>query len=282
MLIAIVVIGVSRMSQMNADIGDVIDGPAARQSRSLRVQVEVNEVIRLEKNMVISRDPAQIRQFEQDSVAKIATTTDLIRDAVDKAPDPAKPRWAAAAAEWEEFRQINSNVRTLALAGKGEEAGLQSISRSRAVVKKLYAVLDDIVATNTTLMNGAKATTAASYESARTTLVGVAIAAILIAIGSAVWVSLIVSRGLKQLGIALDTVAGGDLTQTIEVRINDEIKDLVETTNSMIERLRVVVGDASSAADNVAAGSQQLSASSEQVSQGATEQAAAAEEASAS
>ena len=282
MLVAVVAIGVSRMSQMNADIGDVIDGPAARQARSLRVQVEVNEVIRMEKNMAISRDPAQIRQFEQDSVAKIATTTDLIRDALAKAPDDAKPRWADVAAGWEEFKQINQNVRTLALAGKGEEAGLQSISRSREVVKKLYAGLDDIVATNTALMNGAKTTTTASYESARTTLVGVAIAAILIAIGGAVWVSVIVSRGLRQLGVALNTVAGGDLTQTIEVHSNDEIKDLVETTNSMVERLRGVVGDASRAADNVAAGSQQLSASSEQVSQGATEQAAAAEEASAS
>ena len=282
MLITIVVIGVSRMSQMNADIGEVIDGPAARQARSLRVQVEVNEVIRLEKNMVISRDPVQIRQFEQESAAKIASTTDLIRDALEKAPDSAKSRWAAAATEWDDFRQINQNVRTLALAGKGEEAGLQSISRSREVVKKLYSVLDDIVETNTKLMNGAKTTTAASYESARTMLVGVAIVAVLIAIGSAVWVSLIVSRGLKQLAVALDTVAGGDLTQTIEVRSNDEIKDLVETTNVMIERLRGVVTDTAGAADNVAAGSQQLSASSEQVSQGATEQAAAAEEASAS
>jgi methyl-accepting chemotaxis protein len=50
----------------------------------------------------------------------------------------------------------------------------------------------------------------------------------------------------------------------------------------MVERLRGVVADAISAAENVSSGSQELSASSEQVSQGATEQAASAEEASAS
>jgi methyl-accepting chemotaxis protein len=50
----------------------------------------------------------------------------------------------------------------------------------------------------------------------------------------------------------------------------------------MIERLRGVVADALSAADNVSSGSQELSSSSEQVSQGASEQAASAEEASAS
>ena len=282
MLLAVVTIGVTRMSQMNADIVDVIDGPAARQARSLRVQVEVNEIIRLEKNMALATDPALLRQWEQDSTTKINSTTELIRDALNKAPSEAKPSWATTAGLWDDFKQVNQEVRALALAGKRDEAGVASINRSRETVKKLYAGLDDIVSTNTALMNDAKTLTTASFESARTMLLGVAIAAILIAIGGAVWVSLIVSRGLKQLALALDTVAGGDLTQDLVANSNDEIKDLIGTTNNMIERLRMVVGDASGAADNVAAGSQQLSASSEQVSQGATEQAAAAEEASAS
>jgi methyl-accepting chemotaxis protein len=77
-------------------------------------------------------------------------------------------------------------------------------------------------------------------------------------------------------------VAEGDLTRTVEVKSRDEIGELLGLVNSMIERLRGVVGDANVAAENVSAGSQELSASSEQVSQGATEQAAAAEQASAS
>ncbi|WP_294328792.1 methyl-accepting chemotaxis protein [uncultured Sphingomonas sp.] len=282
MLIAIVAIGVSQMSHMNTDIVDVIDGPAKRQARSLRVQVEVNEIIRLEKNMALSKDPAQVREFDQESLSKIAATSDLIRQAVENASATAKPRWTEVSVAWEKVKQINQNVRTLALAGKGDDAGLLSLSQSRDAVKNMYGSLDEIVSINDGLMTEAKTKTAASYEDARTMLVSVAIAAILIAVGSAVWVSLIVSRGLKQLGSALTQVAGGDLTQTITVRSNDEIKDLVDTTNSMIERLRSVVGNSSLAADSVAGGSQQLSASSEQVSQGATEQAAAAEEASAS
>jgi methyl-accepting chemotaxis protein len=159
------------------------------------------------------------------------------------------------------------------------------------------------------------------YATSRTTLVTAGIIAFVIAILGAIWISLTVSRGLKRVSVALDAVAIGDLDQEVTVKTNDEIKDLVDTVNrmtgalrksatladtiangdltvhhtpasdkdklghalvAMVERLRNVVGDASGAADNVAAGSQQLSASSEQVSQGATEQAAAAEEASAS
>ena len=67
-----------------------------------------------------------------------------------------------------------------------------------------------------------------------------------------------------------------------EITNRDEIGELLGNVNTMIERLRGVVADALSAADNVSSGSQELSSSSEQVSQGATEQAASAEEASAS
>ncbi|MGR6327728.1 CHASE3 domain-containing protein [Sphingomonas sp. XXL09] len=77
-----------------------------------------------------------------------------------------------------------------------------------------------------------------------------------------------------------ESIAGGDLT--IDHRPLSDKDRLGRALATMVERLRGVVGEATTAAQNVAAGSQQLSASSEQVSQGATEQAAAAEEASAS
>ncbi|MEW2848987.1 hypothetical protein AB1A86_16525, partial [Stenotrophomonas maltophilia] len=75
-----------------------------------------------------------------------------------------------------------------------------------------------------------------------------------------------------------DTIAAGDLT--VQHQPLSEKDVLGHALVAMVERLRGVVGDATQAAHNVAAGSQQLSSSSEQVSQGATEQAAAAEEAS--
>jgi methyl-accepting chemotaxis protein len=81
---------------------------------------------------------------------------------------------------------------------------------------------------------------------------------------------------------AVQNVAEGDLTRYATINSKDEIGDLLTYVNTMIERLRGVVGDALAASDNVSSGSQELSASAEQLSQGATEQASAAEEASAS
>jgi methyl-accepting chemotaxis protein len=77
-----------------------------------------------------------------------------------------------------------------------------------------------------------------------------------------------------------DEIAQGDLT--VQPKPLSDKDTLGLSLQSMVERLRGVVADALSAADNVSSGSQELSSTSEQMSQGATEQAAAAEQASAS
>jgi methyl-accepting chemotaxis protein len=126
--------------------------------------------------------------------------------------------------------------------------------------------------------------TAGSEEAAfaKTLLIGILIASLFIAVASALWIALNISRGLgRAVGLA-DAVAIGDLSQKIDISSNDEIGDLIKSLNTTVEKLRSVVSEAMTAAQNVSAGSQELSASAEQLSQGATEQASSAEEASSS
>jgi methyl-accepting chemotaxis protein len=174
---------------------------------------------------------------------------------------------------------------------------------------------------NTSLMQEDVAASEASFEHIlRLTIVGLVIM-LVVGISMALWISLIISRGLKSAVDLSEAVALGDLDKTITLRSNDEISDLIASFNvmtrnlrgiaekageiaqgdltveiqplsdrdklgialeTMINRLRGVVAEALSAAEQVAAGSQQLSATAEQMAQGATEQAAAAEEASSS
>ncbi|SFP80471.1 methyl-accepting chemotaxis sensory transducer [Bradyrhizobium sp. Ghvi] len=111
------------------------------------------------------------------------------------------------------------------------------------------------------------------------TLIGISLA---VAVAAALWISISISRALgRAVGLA-GAVAGGDLNQTINVISNDEVGDLVKSLNAMVGKLRQIVAEALTAAQNVSAGSQELSASAEQLSQGATEQASSAEEASSS
>ncbi len=152
-------------------------------------------------------------------------------------------------------------------------------------------------------------------------LISLILASLVIAIAAAVWMALNISRSLSSAVGLADAVAIGDLSQKIDSSSNDEIGDLIKSLNAMtvnlnqtaavaneiaqgnltveakplsdkdtlglalermIEKLRQIVSEALTAAQNVSAGSQELSASAEQLSQGATEQASSAEEASSS
>ena len=259
-------------------------------------------------------------------------------------------RWQGAFAKIADLSQLNSDAKALAL----------SNSESRQAFTTLEQKLDDLVRLNSRLMADAENDAEQTYAKLRTNLLILVAICLIVAVGAAFYIATSISRGLaKAVGLA-NSVALGDLNQSVEVSTNDEIKDLVVALNNMtanlratsaiadeialgnlevqvrklsdkdtlgtaldsmvtnlrattavaeeiaqgnltvqtkrrsdkdtlgialetmLERLRSVVSDATSAADNVAAGSQQLSAASEELSQGSTEQASAAEEASAS
>ncbi|MDX9753425.1 MAG: methyl-accepting chemotaxis protein, partial [bacterium] len=85
-----------------------------------------------------------------------------------------------------------------------------------------------------------------------------------------------------QMGVKFaECVAGGDLTQTIDLDQKDEIGILANSLNAMSENLHTVMNQIQQSAEQVAASSEELSASSQNMANSATEQAANLEETSA-
>jgi len=321
LLLAVVGVGVMKMSALNTAITDVIAGPSKRLEIALSVNERMNKTLRFEKNMALTEDLGLTQKFDAEVLKSRNETRELIATGLAIASVDGKPRWTQIQTLFDQYVPINDQIRTLALANKNAEAGRLSVTKSREIATQISSQIDQIVSIAKDAMKQADADTNAQYANARTVLFATAALALLVAVGGALWISRLVSQGLGKVSAAIDAVAIGDLSQDVAVTSNDEIKDLVDTVNrmtanlresaqladtiaggdltvqhqplsdkdvlghalvSMVERLRGVVGDATQAAQNVAAGSQQLSSSSEQVSQGATEQAAAAEEASAS
>ena len=158
------------------------------------------------------------------------------------------------------------------------------------------------------------------FETGRTLLVSIGIAAVFIAGGFATYMSVSISRGLARAVKVARKVAVGDADVEIGKIPRDEIGDLLGAMDEMntalahmadvadkiakgelqvsarrrseadrlgisleqmIDKLRDVMGGAAVSAAGVADGSQAMSATADQLSQGSTQQAAAAEEASA-
>jgi methyl-accepting chemotaxis protein len=164
------------------------------------------------------------------------------------------------------------NIKALAItSGEGRKAAVETIDSFDEYVKYTNKRMAEIG-------------TAGGEEAAfaKALLLGIIAASLLIAIASATWIAVNISRGLSRAVGLADAVATGDLTRTLKATSNDEVGDLIASLNNTVERLRAVVTDTLTASQNMSAGSQELSSSAEELSQGATEQASASEEASAS
>ena len=297
---------------------EVVEGAVVRLDKMHQLNSYALMVVRAQKNVVLARTPEEMqRQIEAGDEAR-AKYQEIFDDMHGSASEATRALWADIKAKTEAFDRTDDKVRALAAAGDTAAAAAYSGGEGREAAVALTEKLYEGVQLNRDRADAAQADADKDYQNTRTLLITLSILAIALAVSAALWIALGIRAGLNRLA---DAVAIGDLDERVEIKSNDEIKDLVNAFNrltdnlkttatmadeiangdltvqpkplsdkdtlglslqSMVERLRGVVGDALSAADNVSSGSQELSATSEQMSQGATEQAAAAEQASAS
>ncbi len=276
-------VAINGLGALRNSVDELVDGAAQEVSLSDKLGINLLALVRVEKNMILADSPAQVEEFDtqlqklrQDGVA-------LQKRLAAVAHDEAQQKLSAFQATWEQWLPVQDKIRTLMASADGrEQAEAISEGEGRNMVKQGETQLEEISALSDAFMNQSKKDAEEDYEQNRMLLVTAVIASLLIAIGSGVWLSTIIGRGLSRAGSLAQAVANGDLTTTIDKVPNDEIGDLIGHVNRMVEQLRIVVAEALSASDNVSAGSQELSSSAEELSQGATEQASAAEEASSS
>ncbi len=282
LLLVVVGVASTRLGVLNQATTDVIRGPAQRLELAQTIDAKLGFVIRQEKNLAMSSDDVQMRKFDADLMKARGELQQLIVKGVTGATEQGRPLWTQLESKFDEFVPVNDQVRNFGLSNKNAEAAALSMGKSRELALSINQIVTQLVTLSKQQMNTAEDETTTVYNGANTALYSVAGVALLIAVAAAWWISRTVSSGLARVSSAITAVAEGDLNQRVQVTSNDEIKDLVETVNGMVDRLRGVIADATVASTNVSSGSQELSSSAEQVSQGATEQAAAAEQASAS
>lgn len=93
-----------------------------------------------------------------------------------------------------------------------------------------------------------------------------------------VFVSQSIRRPLKETINAINTLATGDLTQTIKASRNDELGDLMNTLNQMSNKLVSIVSNVKNSAESVSQASTQIERGNTALSQRAQEQASSLEE----
>jgi methyl-accepting chemotaxis protein len=314
-------LGISSLASLNTSMENLLKGPVERNQMIGDMEVDLLQILRAEKNLILADAAADTAAYDAELIKYRAKFADGLQKYESVASAEGKKRIAPIHTPWQQLIVLQDKIRELARVNNDAEAKALSQVQGRKLIGEVNKPLDEVTELNQRLMAQAKEEARHEYERAFQIMIGATVAILLIAAAAGIWISLNISRGLGRAGALADAVAVGDLEQTITVSSNDEIRDLVDalvrmTTNlratatiadsiangdlcvdvqplsdkdilgislkSMVEKLRVVVSDALSAAENVSSGSQELSAGAEELSSGATEQAAAAEQASSS
>ncbi len=253
---------------------------AKRMEKAAEIEKEILIQLRAEKNAVLGPEQ-EVEQYAAEAVHSRETSLKTKDEVYALASEEGKRLLDGFAAAYSRMIAFQDETFKFARTDK-PKATERTMNESRKLVADALDAMSTYVKNTKTQMAEQVVQANAEGHQAQLillTIVGVSLA---IAIAAALWISLSISRALGRAVDLASGVARGDLSKTIPSASNDEIGDLVRSLNGMVERLRQVVSEALTAAQNVSAGSQELSASAEQLSQGATEQASSAEEASSS
>ncbi|MFN8548710.1 MAG: methyl-accepting chemotaxis protein [Candidatus Eisenbacteria bacterium] len=180
----------------------------------------------------------------------------------------------AGLSNWE-----TQNAQALRLEASGQEQAALSLFRDNA--KNATAVrenFDQLLQMKADRGKQAMAEATATYKQARTLVIG------LILLGAAMSVLLgwmiarLIVDPLAQGVRLMESVAGGDFTQRLDLDTQDEVGRLAVAMNSSVDAMRSALTEVRDTADSVASAADQLAAASQSISSGAQEQASSLEE----
>ena len=293
---------------------------AGRMEKAAELKEGVLLLVRAEKNSILAASDAEHEKFVADFTRNrdtLVKTRDEIHAAASESGKKLVEQFSTSFAKLTAYQE-----ETIRLARSDKPKALErSMGDGRKHVADAIDAASAYISNTRKNMADQAEQAKQDGDRAELLLLSLIVASLVIAVIAATWIAVNISKALSQAVGLADAVAIGDLSRQIKSSSNDEIGDLTKSLNAMtvnlkataalaneialgnltveakplsdkdtlglalqrmVEKLRQIVAEALTAAQNVSAGSQELSASAEQLSQGATEQASSAEEASSS
>jgi methyl-accepting chemotaxis protein len=242
-------LGISNLAALNARLDTVLQGPAQRMAESLRLSAELVEIVRAERDVLLSNGKvpadsaeAELARLRPDFLGRI--------DALEaSAVTEYKPIWIATRTSFQQYAAIQDRIIDAVHHDTRAQAVELSMGPAKEALLGARASLQQAVDINQKRFNDAQAAAAHEYETARLMLIVVVLISTLIAAMTGAWIMLGISRGLGRATDLANAVALGDLNHDVSVSSDDEIKDMIVALNRMTAALRGTVKIADAIAD---------------------------------
>ncbi|ANM12178.1 MULTISPECIES: HAMP domain-containing methyl-accepting chemotaxis protein [unclassified Rhizobium] len=250
LLIGIAAYGSVSLGTLNEASGAMIDGSVRRLELALNANIAEVDAIRAQKNALLSTDPEAAAGFYKEADQKLQAMFDAVDAGLAIALPEGKPHWEKLRTIGGKFREKSAELQQLD--ARGDKSG--ALALSLGDLRTMTDEMGEAIAALTEIQRkGMQATDHANTELYNSTKLILTIAsgiAALVALGAALWITLGINNGLRKITTVANAVARGDLNQKVDVRTNDEIKDLINTVNTMTANLRATAA----LADQIATG----------------------------
>ncbi|HBF31707.1 methyl-accepting chemotaxis protein [Rhizobium sp.] len=231
--------GISSLNSLNDAISNMIAGPAERLRAAQELSRIQLRIARSEMNMATAETLAQAEKSMVNSDGHRKNFQEILTTLLSTATtEKGRADWAEVARLADAMFKIDDEVRALVRAGKQEDAIKKARTDGRQVMDKIGDIVDGRVDASRGQMKQADTDTDVLYDNTKSVMLAVVGFAVVVASVIAVWIALGISRGLGKIQTVAEGVSRGDLDQKIEIKTNDEIRDLVNTINIMTENLR--------------------------------------------
>ncbi|MEO5340914.1 MAG: methyl-accepting chemotaxis protein [Magnetococcus sp. MYC-9] len=163
---------------------------------------------------------------------------------------------------------------------KGFEAVLAQIERQNAVEKEMIAARRQLSELVNTISRGQKEKLEAEITSSEQMILFGSLLAVILGIVLAYLIAKSLVSAITGCIGNMVRMSNGDLTINCTSNRQDELGDMSRAIDSMATKLREVLGEVTTASEQVSIGSNEISDAAQSLSQGATEQAASIEQTS--
>jgi methyl-accepting chemotaxis protein len=271
---------------------------AGRMEKAAELEKGILAQVRAEKNAILASD-AEYDQFAAD-LAKVREALLKSKDEIyAAASESGKKLMDGFATAYAKMNAYQDETVRLARTDKAKATD-RSVHEGRKVVADAMEAANAYVTYIKKAMADEAEQARQDGSRAELMLISLVLASLVIAAVAATWIAINISRSLASAVGLADAVAIGDLSHKIDASSNDEIGDLIKSLNAMtvnlnataaianeiaqgnltaeakplsdkdtlglalermVEKLRQIVSEALTAAQNVSAGSQELSAS---------------------
>ncbi|WP_156669298.1 HAMP domain-containing protein, partial [Rhizobium sp. Root274] len=226
------------LGTLNAASSAMVEGPVRRLELALAANVAALDAIRAQKNALIAASPTDDEAFFKQSFAQIDIMMTSTRDGLAIASAEGKPYWQKILDLGSTFQQKTETLKSLETLGDHTAAVALSMGDLRALTGDLMTAVQSLIEIQHKGMEKTVSENADLYGTSKTMLVTASVLSGLLALAAAFWIISGIGNGLKKIQAVIGAVAIGDLHQQVEIRTNDEIKDLVDSVNVMTANLR--------------------------------------------